>query len=133
MENLPTYVSDSLTNRLLEFVNNLIIQEYSFEEKMRIFCTEVDCIHHTYTTFTYVNEKEMKYIFSEPFEQGIQEKDYLLTEDVRYTYWQLLNERNEIEWHDLECLSLHRAAYHSAVEKGCNAHYYIPVYTVKSH
>ena len=45
----------------------------------------------------------------------------------------LLNERNEIEWHDLECLSLHRAAYHSAVEKGCNAHYYIPIYTVKSH
>lgn len=132
MENLSAYISDKLTNELLEFVNNLIIQEYSFEEKIRNLCTKIDRIHHTYTTFTYVNEKQIKYLISRRFECGLQERDDLLSDEVRLAYWELLREHNEISWHYLKSSLLHRDAYYNAVENGCNAHYYIPVYTVKN-
>ena len=130
MEKTEENVSNEKMIQYLTNVNKLIIGETSFSEKVRRLCTEIDILHNTYTTFTYVIKENVHQIVSSQFTNQINRGDLWITDNEKLLYQQFMLKKHTLQLSEIENLNLQRQSYQFASSQGCDACYFIPVFAV---
>ncbi|MGN7478143.1 putative bifunctional diguanylate cyclase/phosphodiesterase [Solibacillus silvestris] len=117
--------------QFFENINEIIVEDNNFAEKVKRLCGEIDIVYATYSTFTYIKENQIPLILSSSYVHNPANNKDFLSDEERCFYEELLNQKKTLCFSEMKSLKLHQNFYMEAIENGCDACYYIPVYTMQ--